>query len=78
MAFLINGKEYTYTWNKSEFYLVDKSSNIINPGYPLNSISINKKLNKYFSELTEEDKLLIQEDENHVIEFIYSNLIKNM
>ena len=35
---------------------------------------INKKLGKYFTELTEEDKLLIQEDENDVIEFISKNI----
>lgn len=74
IALIKDGKESTYTWQKSDFYLVDKPSNIISPGYPLNTISINKKLNKYFTDLTEEDKLLIQEDESDVIEFISQNV----
>ena len=74
IALIKDEKEYTYTWQKSDFYLVDKPSNIINPGYPLNTISVNKKLNKYFTEMTEEDKLLVKEDESHVVEFIYKNI----
>ena len=38
--------------------------------YPLNSISIQPKLNKYFTDMTEEDKKSILENENHVIDFI--------
>lgn len=74
IALIKDGKEFTYTWEKSDFYLVDTPSEIINPGYPLNTISINKKLNKYFTELTEEDKLLVQEDESDVVDFIASNV----
>lgn len=65
-----NGHEYTYTWSKEDFYIVDKPSNKINPGYPLNTISINKKLNKYFTDITEDDKKKIKEDESNVIEFL--------
>ena len=54
--------------------MVDTPSDKINPGYPLNSISINKKLNKYFTEITEEDKLLINENESDVVEFIANSL----
>lgn len=72
---VINNKiESTYTWNKEDFYLVDKPSNKINPGYPLNTISINKKLNKYFTDITENDKKEIQEDETDVIKFLCENL----
>ncbi len=74
MAVICDKKESTYTWSKEDFYLVDKPSNIINPGYPLNTISINKKLNKYFTDITDEDKEKIQEDESDVIEFIVSNV----
>ncbi len=74
MAVICGGKENTYTWSKEDFYLVDKPSEKINPGYPLNTISINKKLNKYFTDITDEDKTKIQEDESDVVEFIASNI----
>ena len=74
MAIIVNGKESTYTWSKEDFYLVDKVSSKTNPGYPLNSISVNKKLNKYFTDITEEDKAKLQEDESDVVEFIANNI----
>ena len=74
MAVINNGKESTYTWSKEDFYMVDKPSNKINPGYPLNTISINKKLNKYFTDITDEDKEKVQEDESDVVDFIASNI----
>ena len=75
MAIINNGKEYTYTWSKEDFYITNTPSNKINPGYPLNSISINKKLNKYFTDITDEDKKNIKEDESDVIEFIIKSII---
>lgn len=77
LAIIKDNKEYTYTWNKEDFYIVDKPHNIIKEGYPLYTISVNKKLNKYFPEITEEEKLLIKEDERDVIEFI-SNTLKGI
>ena len=74
MAVINNGKESTYTFSKDDFYLVDKSNSKINPGYPLNSVSVNKKLNKYFVDMTDDDKLKVAEDESDVIEFIASCL----
>lgn len=74
IAVINNGIESTYTWSKEDFYIVDKPSNKINPGYPLNTISINKKLNKYFTHMTEDDKNKIKEEENDVIEFLCKNL----
>ena len=74
IAVIKNGKEFTYTWNKEDFYIVDKPSDKINPGYPLDTISINKKLNKYFTDITEEDKKEIKEDESDIIDFLYKNL----
>lgn len=76
MAVINNGKESTYTWSKDDFYMVDVPSNKVNPGYPLNTISIHKKLNKYFTDITEEDKTMVEEDESHVVDFIV-NSIKN-
>lgn len=74
IAVINNGVESTYTWSKEDFYIVDKPSNKIKPGYPLNTISINKKLNKYFTDITEDDKKEINEDESDVIEFLCKNL----
>lgn len=71
---IINDKEYTYTWSKNDFYLVNMPTAKRNVGYPLNSISINKKLNKYFTDMTEEDKLQSEEDESEIIDFIANSL----
>ena len=75
IAVINNGKESTYTWCKEDFYMVDKPSNKINPGYPLNTISINKKLNKYFTDITAEDRVLLHEDESEVVNFIANSII---
>lgn len=74
MALINNGSEKTFTWSKEDFYITDNPSNKINEGYPLNTISINKKLNKYFTDITEEDKKLIKEDKSDVIDFISKNI----
>ena len=74
MAIISDGKEVTYTWSKNDFLLVDKPSKVVNPGYPLNSISKNIKLDKYFSEMTQEDQESVQEQEDDVIEFIAQNI----
>ena len=76
IAVINKDKESTYTWSKEDFYIVDKPTNKINPGYPLNTISINKRLNKYFTDITEEDKKEIQENENDVIEFLCEKILK--
>ena len=74
IAVINNGIESTYNWSKEDFYIVDKPSDKINPGYPLNTISINKKLNKYFTDITEEDMAKIKEDESEVVEFLCEKL----
>lgn len=68
------GNENTYTWNKEDIYMVDKASNIINPGYPLNSISKYRAIDKYIAELEEEEKKLIKVYEDDVVEFIKNNI----
>ena len=65
-----NGEENTYSWSKGDFYMVDVPSKKINNGYPLNSISKYNNLDKYFSEITEEDRKKIKVNEDHVIDFI--------
>ena len=74
IAVINNGVESTYTWNKDDFYIVDKLSDKIDPGYPLNTISINKKLNKYFTDMTKEDYDSVKEDESDVVEFLWKKL----
>lgn len=74
IAVINNGVESTYTWSKDDFYIVDKPSDKIDPGYPLNTISINKKLNKYFTDMTKEDYDSVKEDESNVVEFLCKNL----
>lgn len=74
---IYNGKETKeYTWNKSDFYFVDKPCDKRNPGYPLDSISILPDNNKYFVELTEEDKKRNNNDNSteKIIEFIVNNI----
>lgn len=76
IAVINNGVESIYTWNKDDFYIVDKPSDKIDPGYPLNTISINKKLNKYFTDMTKEDYDTVKEDESDVVEFLCKNLLR--
>ncbi len=68
------GNESTYTWRKDNFYMVDTATSHRNPGYPLNSISKYKGLDRYFTDITEEDKEKIQMSEEDVVDFIASHL----
>ncbi len=70
------GKEYTYTWSKDNFYMVDVPSEERNVGYPLNSISKYKINHKYFTEVSEKEKALLQEREDDVIRFIVEHFGK--
>ena len=70
---IYNGKDKReYSWNKSNFYLVDKPCQKRNQGYPLDSMSIMPDCNKYFVDLTKEDKQ--NYNENDVIQFIVNNI----
>ena len=68
------GEETTYSWFKDDFYMTSSRSDKINPGYPLNSISKYKKLDKYFTEVTLEDMKLIEVNEDDVVDFIASHI----
>lgn len=74
LAIIKDGNIKTYTWSKEDFYITSKVSPKIHVGYPLDSISINKKLNKYFTDITEEDKLKLEYNEDNVIEFIKNSI----
>ena len=65
-----------YSWSKSNFYFVDKPCERRNPGYPLDSMSIMPECNKYFVDLTEDDRNKNRGNykEDDVINFIVNNL----
>ena len=74
---IYDGKEpKECSWSKSNFYLVNKPCEKRNPGYPLDSISIMPECNKYFVDLTEEDrnKDKVNYKEDEVIDFIVKNV----
>lgn len=68
--------ESQYTWSKEHFYFVDKPNKRRNPGYPLDSISILPEFNKYFVELSEEEKVEFRKRDNieKVIDFIVNSI----
>ena len=71
----VGGKEpKQYTWAKDHFCFVDKPCEIRTPGYPLDSISIMPEYNKYFVELTQEEKNRNINNEDDVIDFIVGSL----
>lgn len=73
---IYNGKEpKQYTWAKDHFYFVDKPCEKRNPGYPLDSISIMPEYNKYFVELTQEEKKSKTNNDDNVIDFIVNSLV---
>lgn len=68
------GEEATYTWSKDNFYMVSSKSDKINPGYPLNSISKYKKLDKYFTDVTLDDIKILNNNEDDVVDFIATHI----
>ncbi|MBQ2835947.1 MAG: non-canonical purine NTP pyrophosphatase [Clostridia bacterium] len=73
---IYNGTESKeYTWSKDHFYFVDKPSEKRNLGYPLDSISIMPEYNKYFVDLTQEEKNKNINNEDDVIDFIVKSLV---
>ena len=74
---IYNGKEKKeYTWSKSHFYFVDKPCDKRNPGYPLDSITVVPEYNKYYLDLTKEEKEEYKQNTNtnDVINFILQNI----
>lgn len=45
-----------HTWNLEDFYFIDDASENINPGYPLDSISLIPRFNKYLVDLSKEER----------------------
>ena len=67
---------HKYSWSYNDFYLVSNVNKKRNPGYPLDSISIDEKTNKYFVDMTEEDRQENAKDssDQEVIKFILNSL----
>ena len=65
-----------YSWNKDHFYFIDKPAKKRNPGYPLDSISIMPEFNKYFVDLSDEERKEYKKKDNidKVIEFIINSV----
>lgn len=72
LALVTKDKEQTYTWNSEGFYIIDKPSEKLQAGYPLNSISIDIKSGKYFTDITSEEKDGTHDDRG-AIDFIVKN-----
>ena len=77
LALIHNNQEHTFTFEKNEFYLTDKKSDIVHIGYPLDTISIDKTLGKYYTEMTDEDFRIVHQDDDEAINFIIHHIIKN-
>ena len=74
---IYNGKEVKeYTWSKSHFYFIDKPCNKRNPGYPLDSITIVPEYDKYYLDLSNEEKENYKQNNNtnNVVKFILKNI----
>ena len=79
MVLISENGTYEYSWSYDDFYLVDKVNAKRNQGYPLDSISIDEKLNKYFVDMTEEDRIKNkkQDKDDEIITFIINSLNKS-
>lgn len=78
MVIIKDGEISTYTYITSEYYLVDTPTKDMKEGYPLSSILVNKKTNKYDIYLTEEDKKVGQADDSGYIEFIEKTILPHL
>lgn len=74
MAVINNNEVSTYSWSNQDFYLIDKVSSNIKPGYPLDSISIDKDLNKYVCDITREEKIKENKFDSDAITFLIDKL----
>lgn len=74
---IYNGKEKKeYTWSKSHFYFVAQPSEKRNPGYPLDSISVSPEHDKYFVDLSEQEKRNPENEseKDKMLEFVIENI----
>ena len=76
LVIIKDGSIFTYTDVTSEYYLVDTPVKDMREGYPLSSILVNKRINKYDIYLTDEDKKIGQADDSGFIDFIVKTINK--
>lgn len=76
MAICNKSGTYTTSWSKGNFYMVDKPCKERNLGYPLDSISIIPRYNKYSLELTEQEKEETKKQDNieEIVHFIVQHV----
>lgn len=74
LVIIKDGSIFTYTDVTSEYYLVDTPVKDMREGYPLSSILVNKRNNKYDIYLTDEDKKIGQADDSGFIDFIVKTI----
>ena len=73
---MYDGNSHEFSWSKECFYIVDKPSSKINPGYPMDSISKYIGTDKYFVDMTREEKE--EFSNNHGDEEVIDFIVKNM
>lgn len=78
MVLMTNNGTSEFNWSYNDFYLVSNVNKKRNLGYPLDSISIDEKTNKYFVDMTEEDRKENAKEisDKEVIAFILNSLKK--
>lgn len=75
VAIVRNGEVYTYSYKLYKIF-TNRISEKINEGYPLDSITFDKELNKFSSEISEE-KRKINNKEFGIKEFILEKILEN-
>ena len=67
-----------HSWNLEDFYFIDDVSVNLNPGYPLDSISLIPRFNKYLVDLSKEEREKMKEFEppDGVSEFVHNYIEK--
>ena len=73
---MYDGKPHEFSWSKECFYIIDKASDKHNPGYPMDSISKYIGTDKYFVDMTREEKEEFSKNhgDEELIDFIIDNL----
>jgi len=74
IALATENKIYTHEWKDYTFF-TNKPSKVRIPGHPLTSLEICLRLNKYYAELTEEERKNNKEALNYELYNFFKNLI---